>query len=460
MTLDLTAILVIIGCMSAVIWAGVRGGAGRTTGMVDYALAGRRITISQFVATLIATWYGLILGNGEFSYRYGVVTWLCLCVPYYVVGFLYSRTLARSVRNASALSIPEQIGLSYGRAAGLVATVLTLVISVPAMHALTVGTLVTAVTGWPLWLTTIGFTAVSLVYVYRGGLKADIAANKVQVILMYGAFIVLLTSSIASFGAPSIMWAALPATHRSFADSLSWQVIVVWWLIALQTFIDPAFHIRVAAGQNAEVSRRGILWSILGWVIFDLLTVTSGLYAAAFVVVENPLLSYFSLAEQVLSSAGKGLFVAGVLAAVMATIDGYALVSASMIGHDLLGHRRDDGPDAVRAIQRGLLATGVAACVLALLVPSIVDILFHTSSVIVPALFLPLLLSFTRHRERLRSWSVSIILLPALLSIVWILVRTTTPLGASWTIWHVEPMIVGLLASAFLISGRMIATRT
>jgi SSS family solute:Na+ symporter len=459
MTLDLVAVIIIIACMSAVVWAGLRGGAGRRAGMVDYALAGRRITIPQFVATLIATWYGLILGNGEFSYRYGIVTWLCLCVPYYIVGFLYARTLARTVRTAPALSIPEQIGLSYGRSVGVVATILMLVISVPAMHALTIGTLVTTVTGWPLWLTTIGCTAVSLVYVYHGGLKADIAANKVQVVLMYSAFAVLLVASISTFGSPATMWNALPQTHRSFTDSLNWQVIVVWWLIALQTFIDPAFHIRVAAGQNAEVSRKGIQWSIVGWIIFDLLTVTTGLYAAAFVVVENPLMSYFSLAEHVLSSAGKGLFIAGVLAAVMATIDGYALVSASMIGHDLLGHRRDDGSDAVRAVQRGLIAAGIAACMLALLVPSIVDILFHTSSVILPALLLPLLLSFTRLRDRFGRWAIPMIIIPAVLSLVWILMLPAEMSGGGWTIWHVEPMIVGLSASVVLISGRMIASR-
>ena len=43
--------------------AGAPGEAG--SGVVDYLLAGRRVTLPAFVATLVTTWYGGILGIGE-----------------------------------------------------------------------------------------------------------------------------------------------------------------------------------------------------------------------------------------------------------------------------------------------------------------------------------------------------------------------------------------------------------
>src|SRR5262245_63004879 len=49
---------------------------GTTSSAVDYLVAGRKVTLPAFVATLVATWYGGILGVGEYSWRYGVSNWL------------------------------------------------------------------------------------------------------------------------------------------------------------------------------------------------------------------------------------------------------------------------------------------------------------------------------------------------------------------------------------------------
>ena len=47
----------------------------------DYLVAGRRVTLPAFVATLVATWYGGILGVGEYSWRYGLANWLVFGAP-------------------------------------------------------------------------------------------------------------------------------------------------------------------------------------------------------------------------------------------------------------------------------------------------------------------------------------------------------------------------------------------
>ena len=71
---------------------------GRRSSTVDYLVAGRRVTLPAFVATLVATWYGGILGVGEYSYRYGVSNWLVFGVPYYVGALLFAWLFARRAR--------------------------------------------------------------------------------------------------------------------------------------------------------------------------------------------------------------------------------------------------------------------------------------------------------------------------------------------------------------------------
>ena len=50
----------------------------------EYLLMGRRLSLPGFVASLVATWYGGILGLGENTYLYGIQTWCILAMPYYV----------------------------------------------------------------------------------------------------------------------------------------------------------------------------------------------------------------------------------------------------------------------------------------------------------------------------------------------------------------------------------------
>ena len=51
----------------------------------DYFLAGRRLTLPIFVATLVSTWYGGLLGVGELSFNYGIVNWLTQGFFWYLV---------------------------------------------------------------------------------------------------------------------------------------------------------------------------------------------------------------------------------------------------------------------------------------------------------------------------------------------------------------------------------------
>ena len=64
------------------------------SGAVDYLVAGRRLTLPAFVATLVSTWYGGILGVGEYAWRHGLSNWLVFGVPYYLYAAVFAFLLA------------------------------------------------------------------------------------------------------------------------------------------------------------------------------------------------------------------------------------------------------------------------------------------------------------------------------------------------------------------------------
>src|SRR4029078_4601668 len=90
--------LALLGAYAAfLLYVGVRlfGGARRRP--VDSLLMGRTLALPSFVATLVSTWYGGVLGVGEYSYRYGISNWLVFGVPYYVGPLVFSCLCARRV---------------------------------------------------------------------------------------------------------------------------------------------------------------------------------------------------------------------------------------------------------------------------------------------------------------------------------------------------------------------------
>ncbi len=435
--------VVVLLTLGATIIAGLRADA-----KVDYILAGRRLTTPLFAASLIATWYGSVLGAGEFIARHGIVMILCFGVPYYLVAILYALFLSKAIRSSTAVSISDQLRATYGDNAGYVAAVLMLVISIPAPYILSLGYVVSSITDLPLWFGVISGTILALFVVAKGGLQSDIRANVIQVIVMYVGFLALAVWSIYTFGAPSQLWPTLPNRLTELPGSIGWSGIAVWFLIAFQTFIDPNFHVRSAAAMSGNVARRGLLWSVAGWIIFDSIQLIVGLYAVAYAPNADPAYILLHSAEHVLPSMWKGLFLSGVIAAIMSTLDGYALSSATIIGHDLIdrskggGHRRS-------SLYIGLLVTGAVGALLAIALPSVVDLIFYAASIAVPALLLPLLVSLRLHRRHQRTHPSSVLVLswmitPAVIALLSTVLR-------EMRVIDLEPMLLGLIGSVVFL---------
>src|SRR4029077_13656695 len=180
-------------------WVWVRAFGARPTA-VDYLVAGRRVTLPAFVATLVASWYGGILGVGEFTWRYGVANWLVFGVPYYVGAALFAWVLAKRAREAELLTLPDLLERAYGRRAAVVGAVAVIVSSAPAAYVLMLGTLFAAMFGGPAAPWIVAAAVLSVFYVDRGGLRAVIFTDQVQFALMFGGFIILLGFLVARYG--------------------------------------------------------------------------------------------------------------------------------------------------------------------------------------------------------------------------------------------------------------------
>jgi SSS family solute:Na+ symporter len=297
----------------------------------------------------------------------------------------------------------------------------------------------------------------SVLYITVGGFGAVIRTDMLQIILMFSGFAMLLLFAIAEFGGFGTLFSALPDPHKDFTGGFSWQYIIVWFFIALWTFVDPSFHQRAAAADSPETARNGIFISIGFWTFFDFLTCFTGLYA--FVILgsglEEPVLSYPILADRLLPIGLKGLFFVTLLATIMSTLDSYLFISGQTLGRDFLSkYFQSKQPN--RLTRAGILISALLGILLTIIYPSVIDLWYVIGSVCIPGLLIPVLGIYLRPFLLRRSYAVVALLLPIMVSLVWLIMGTLFPSDNQGYLYlGIEPFYPGLLVAMVIwVIGR------
>ncbi len=413
----------------------------------DYFVAGRAVTLPAFVATLVTTWYGGILGVGEYSWRYGVSNWLVFGVPYYVGALLFAVLFARRAREAKHYTIPDLLHATYGRGPALVGATIVFLQSAPAAYVLMLGTLFAAMFGAPLVPCIVAAAVLSVFYVDRGGLRTVVFTDQIQFVLMYGGFAVMLGFLLVQHGGLAFLGSRVPATHWQWHGGNPPAAIFVWYFIALSTLVDPGFFQRAFAARDPQVARRGVLLSILFWILFDFMTTATGLYARALLPdLNDPVFAYPELARVTLPPVALGLFYLGMIATVMSTIDSYAFIAATTMGRDLIwrlrGERDADSQPHLSRI--GLWVATAFATWLAIAEPTVIGLWHDVGSIVTPTLLLPIGLALAG-RGRLGSrGTLALMLLPFAVSLGWVLARALSPVKDAGYPLSLEPIYAGL----------------
>lgn len=464
-------VLIIVLYFCAVLYIGYRAVKRTRSSEEDFLLAGRSLTLPVFIMTLVSSWYGGILGVGEFSYRYGISNWFVQGLPYYVFAALFAVLLAKKIRGTNLISIPDKLEDAYGTPTAILGSVLTFILMTPAPYLLMLGVFLQMMFGWSLTLSLIITAVVAVSYLYGGGFRADVHTDILEFILMFLGFAVILPFSYFKFGGLDFIRSNVPPLHLTWHGGNSVQYIAVWFFIALWTLIDPAFHQRCYAAKNGTVARNGILLSIIFWFVFDFMTAAAGLYArAAIPDIHEPMMAYPLLAEVVLPPIAKGLFYVGMLATIMSTLNTLALVSAQTLGRDIVVRLKNKSKHGMRQLSSmqnssgtrwtkiGLIVSTLFSIAVALTLPSVIKIWYTIGTVVIPGLLIPLLASYFDRLKIPAHYAFFSMLFGWLTSLVWLIAGYILSIPGSYPL-GIEPMYPGLGVSILIWwIGRRVST--
>jgi SSS family solute:Na+ symporter len=441
-TLD---ILIIILFFCTILFIGFYTGRKTVSDASDYLLSGRKLSLFLFVAVNVSTWYGGILGVGEFTYRYGFVSWFTQGFPYYIFAFLFALFFAKKIREASLFTIPDKLTEIYGKNVGLIAAIIVFILVSPAPYLLMSANLISLLFGINIIPALLISLLLSIAYLIKGGFRSNVYVDVFQFFVMFVGFILILVFSGIEFGTTEFISTSVPENHLKVTGGMSPTFIIVWFLIALWTFADPGFHQRCYAAKTGNIAFKGILISILFWALFDFLTTTTGLFAKGVLPeITNPVLAFPLFAKKVLPAGIKGVFYAALFATILSTQISFLFLSGTTIGRDFIFRVNNSGNENKLKNYTivGLIISGLLAAMLAYLIPSVIEIWYTIGSLFIPGIILPVISAYYP-RLKVSSRIILVEMTAAFISsAVWYFLRTE--FANAPVINEIEPMLVGL----------------
>lgn len=419
----------------------------------NYLLGGRMLTLPSFIATTVSTWYGGILGVGEYTWRYGISNWFVFGIPYYIGAILFALLLSQRARKSNVLTLPERFEQRFGAPSAKCAGWLIFLTSIPGAYVLIMATLCafSFQISLPLGITA---TAVFVVaYLWRGGFTSLVKTDALQILLMFGSFIILAAILVFGYGFEPLD--SLPPQHLEPSGGQSLSAILVWYLIALSTLTEPNFFQRCFAAKTPAIARNGLLISVLCWAFFDFLTTTCGLYARALLPdLSNPVEAFPALATSVLPIGINGIFFSGLFATVLSTLDSNIFTTGTTIARDLWPKKLFPQWSMTRKTRIGLIVAALGAALIAFSSNSVVEIWKAFGSISAASLLIPILATYFPNHIRLSSKGALILMITSTVTTtIWFASKYVC--GHYW--FNLEPLFAGASIAIVIWLGDSIA---
>lgn len=302
----------------------------------DFLLMGRQLTLPLFVATLVTTWYGGIFGVTQIAFEQGLYNLLTQGIFWYITYIIFALFLVKKIRSYGVLTLPELVKKIYGEKSGRLAAVLVFFKTLPVTYAISIGLFVQCL--FPLSMFEATALGVSLIVIYAlsGGLRSIVYSDVALFIIMCAGVVLVIFFSHLKFGGIHFLQQNLPASYFSLTGTKSLSNTLVWFCIACcTTLISPAFYQRCLAAVDDRVARNGILISTCIWFIFDLCTTFGAMYAKALLPKADSLHAYLIYAVQLLPDGCRGIILASIAAAIIATLDSFLFIASNILFYDL-----------------------------------------------------------------------------------------------------------------------------
>jgi len=374
----------------------------RHTSLEDYLLAGRTMTTPMLICTLASTYYGLdvLFGSSELAYYDGLVAFFGYSLLLTGVYLFAAISMSKRLRSEKFTSLPEILERNYGKQAALYGAVGSLIYSLPTTSLFALGRVCEIVFGIDPHYGALLLGGVALAYTLLGGLTAVAITDTIQFVLMCITLAIGIPLLMQEIGGFVNVQAVAPEGYFAPFGTMPIWLMLAYASLSISILVDPGFYQRVFAAKSTAAARNAMLAAIVVWIAYDWLVVAGGMLAMAGVASGilpadlHPNDALFIAVSHALPVGLIGLFLAGVLATAMSTMDSYTLVAGANISYDLyrpLVRPQATDRELVRATKIGVVVSWALAFTIAFSFDRIMAMLVFITSILMATVLIPVM---------------------------------------------------------------------
>jgi len=369
----------------------------------DFFLAGRSLTTPLLITTLISTYYGIdvLFGDSQLGFTNGVVAWFAYARPTYAFFLIAAFLLAHRLREEDFKSLPDILDKYYGKKTRYVGAVTSFIYSLPALSLYGFGMLSDVILGWEPIMGMLVLGGIALIYTITGGFWAVALTDSIQFVLMCVILAMAFPFAMNLIGGFDSMIEVLEPSYFDTLGDMSIWLIIIYASTGLSILVEPTFYQRIFAAKSYKNVRNALVIGIFIWGSYDWI-ITILAMAAKVAVIQGTLpvdvapdAALLTIMVAALPAGALGLFLAGVLATEMSSLDSYCLVAGGNVAYDI--YKPAFKPSAtdkelIKTTRYGILLSWVLGFAMAISFDQMLGLWVFLASILISSVLAPILL--------------------------------------------------------------------
>ena len=364
--------------------------------------------IGSLCATIIGA--SVTLGMAGLGYFRGLTGawWLLVgSAGLLILGFLFART----VRSFGLYTLPELVEKQYGKAAGVVASVLIVIswMAIIAAQIIAAGKILSVMLP-SIELSPLMIIAafVFIIYTVLGGQYSVIRTDLIQFGIIVVGVLVCLGLVLGHVGGFSGLHDSLPSYYFSFPVSIKfgWLDLLSLMILVGSTYVvGPDMYSRLFCARDEKVAKSSALSAALITIPIAFVVVLIGMAAKVLYPDIGQEQALPTVVKYILPAGATGIVIAAILAAVMSSADTCLITTSTIFTADIfkrifpkIGERR-----TVAISRIAVLVIGGLSLLVALQLQGIINSLLLAYTVFTSGVVLPVIAGFYKDKLKVNS---------------------------------------------------------
>ena len=394
--------ITIVLCVIGIFWISRTMGK-RSADMESFYHANKSLPWSLAVGTIAASWYG---GNGTigtvgYATSMGIAAFFLWSIGAHLVRFPLALWIAPKISIKVNSTMTELLERFYGRLASIIGAVVLIVSCLSISEVAATGYVGTAAWNANKFVAAAVVIAISIALTCIGGLFGVAITDMIFFFLMILSVSLVFPQVWAGIGGFAGVSAILDGVDPSLMTPLGGIApgrAVMLILICINVYKDPAFYQRFTASNGPKTGKRAMLTCFSIWMSMDARLMFTALVLRAMDpgLTVQPEVAYIQLILGNLPPVLRGLFILGLMGAIISTMDSYYLIGGEIVANDIINKLRPTpltDKQSIFITRVSCVIFGIVGLSVAFRFPLVYDAMIFVTSLSMSVLFWPVLMA-------------------------------------------------------------------